>query len=72
MSGLDSVDSWLCVAFVAEQTKVKVVKMIPPGEPPNNAGWLLLNAIFCMIPAKAFKAVGVQVCAGDETGTGRA
>lgn len=78
-SSLNTVYSYLRLAFVAEQTPIEAAKVIPPLQPSDqgkcrtlNAGQQVLNAVFCMIPVETFEAVGMRVCTSDETRAGRA
>lgn len=69
----------ISVSLSLQSTHVEVAKVVPllllshqRKCPALNAGWWVLNSVFCMILAKALKAVGMQVCDSDETRTGRA
>lgn len=57
--GLNAVENRLGLAFIAQQTHVKMPKMIPTGAAvsPVNAGRRLLNAVFLLFWPKALKAV---------------
>lgn len=63
----DAGSSRLSLAFIADQVHVGAAKVIP--SLLSHQGKRLLNGVFCVVPAEAFKAVSVWFCAGDMAGT---